>query len=272
MASPSPSMIAVAARRAPSRPVIRALAEAVRRLEELEALVRYGSAPAARSLRSSKKNPAGGPAGLKEHYSNSGITRSADALNAVLPDRCRLHMSNLAGEFSRGSSLDVCRTHKFAHHVAEPCCVFFKEAFSKLPFYLHDRGKVIPQPAFSLHGWLASDAAKASRPEQGSPQTAYGAPWRPSLIWGCLPSRDPLTALSDSVTTRQGYAESAVNRRPMCSVCTPKPSRLGLLVRFKAARRSYTVKWRARAHSLLHAVEPQRQVLEPQRQVLLRDA
>ena len=27
--------------------------------------------------------------------------------------------------------------------VAEPCCAFFKEAFSKLPFYLPDRGRVI---------------------------------------------------------------------------------------------------------------------------------
>jgi hypothetical protein len=39
--------------------------EAVRRLEGLEALIRYGSAPAARSLRSSKKNPAGVTSGVE---------------------------------------------------------------------------------------------------------------------------------------------------------------------------------------------------------------
>ena len=84
-------------------------------------------------------------------------------------------MSNLAGELSRGSSLDVCRTHKFAHPVAEPCCVFFKEAFSKLPFYLHDRGRVIPQPAFSLHGWLCVGHDAKVRTDPSSTQSALSA-------------------------------------------------------------------------------------------------
>ena len=67
-------------------------------------LVRWPSSGMARlrqpALAQQQENPAGGdPAGVEgERYSNSGISSSADALNAVLPDRCRLHMSNLAGE------------------------------------------------------------------------------------------------------------------------------------------------------------------------------
>jgi hypothetical protein len=110
--------------------------------------------PTARSLRSSKKNPAGGPAGLKEHHSNSGITSSADALNAVLGDRCRLHMSNLAGELSRGSSLDVCRSHKSHTTSLNLVVSSSKKPFPSCPSTYMIRGKVIPPPAFSLHGWL----------------------------------------------------------------------------------------------------------------------
>ena len=36
------------------------------------------------------------------------------------------------------------------------------------------------------------------------PQTVYGAPWRQRLFWGCYPSPDPLTALCDSLMSREG--------------------------------------------------------------------
>ena len=58
--------------------------------------------------------------------------------------------------------------------------------------------------------WL-SPASTGCRPAR---QLVYGALWRPRLIWGCYLSPDPLTALSDSLMSWEGYAESAVNRRP----------------------------------------------------------
>jgi hypothetical protein len=45
------------------------------------------------------------------------------------------------------------------------------------------------------------------------PHTDHGALWRPRLLEGGTPSANPLIAVSDSLKSREGYAESAVNRR-----------------------------------------------------------
>jgi len=54
----------------------------------------------------------------------------------------------------------------------------------------------------------------AAKGEWDAPATAYEAPWRARLFWGCYPSPDPLMALSES-NDSCGPSGERINRRSL---------------------------------------------------------